>query len=66
MSGNVEIIGNCEFVSCAECRKLYRKVDLNEHLWSHAKTKYQNLPTEKQSGRFKQLRKFLPSQYPVG
>ena len=41
--------------------KLYS--DLNRHLWSHAWTKYESLPARKQSGRFKQLMKFVSKQY---
>ena len=36
---------------------------MNRHLWSHAWSKYESLPARKQSGRFKQLMKFVSKQY---
>ena len=61
-----EIIGNVTFMRCFECKTLYRIPDINNHLWNHAKKKYDALPPEKKKGRFKSLRKLLSKQYPVG
>ena len=35
----------------------------DSHIWSHAWSVYRQLPVDRQSGRFKQLTKFLPSLY---
>ena len=43
--------------------EIIESLDLNRHLWSHAWTKYESLPARKQSGRFKQLMKFVSKQY---
>ena len=62
----VTMIANIAFHNCYECGVLFRVQDMNKHLWKHARDKYDALPQRKKTGRFKQLRKFLSKQYPVG
>ena len=51
------------FVKKVKFDEIIKSLDLNRHLWSHAWTKYESLPARKQSGRFKQLMKFVSKQY---
>jgi len=60
-----KVIGGVEYIKCSVCFNFFRTEDLNRHLWSHAWTKYESLPARKQSGRFKQLMKFVSKQYKV-
>ena len=50
---------------CETCKKMFFKKDLNEHLWKHAEDRYNSLPQEKKFGRFRQLQKLAPKQFPI-
>ena len=52
-------------VTCQTCKRMFFKKDLNEHLWKHAEERYYSLPKEKQFGRFRQLQKLAPKQFPI-